>query len=68
VTAVLTFAPPTVLDVALLDSTGAELATASGSSSPLSLVTPRPVTGTVYVRIRAVGNAQGDYTLSLPRA
>jgi hypothetical protein len=67
VTAVLTFNPPTVLDVALLDSTGAELASGSGSSSPLSVTTPRPVTGTVYVRIQSVGNAQGDYTLFLPK-
>jgi hypothetical protein len=57
-----------VLEVALLDSTGVELASASGSSSPLNVTTPRPVTGTVYVRIRAVGNAQGPYTLSLPAA
>jgi hypothetical protein len=62
VTARLTVAPPAVLEVALLDSSGTVLATASGSG-PLSVTTPGAVTGTVYVRIRAVGNAQGDYTL-----
>jgi hypothetical protein len=63
VTATLTFDAPTVLDIALLDSSGTVLASASGSS-PLSAATPGPVAGTVYVRIRAVGNAQGAYTLS----
>jgi hypothetical protein len=62
VRATLTFASTAVLEIALLDSSGAVLATASGSS-PQSVTTPGPVTGTVYVRIRAVGNAQGEYTL-----
>jgi hypothetical protein len=64
VTATLTFDPTAVLEVALLDSSGTVLATASGSS-PQSVSTPGPVAGTVYVRVRAVGNAQGSYTLSL---
>lgn len=64
VTATLTFESTAVLDVALLDSSGAILASASGSS-PESVTTPAAVAGTVYVRVRAVGNAQGAYTLSL---
>jgi hypothetical protein len=53
-----------VLEVALLDSAGATIASVSGSS-PQSVSTPGAVTGTVYVRVRAQGNAQGAYTLSL---
>jgi hypothetical protein len=64
VTASLTFDTTAVLEVALLDSTGAVLASASGSS-PQSVSTPGPVAGTVYVRVRAQGNAQGSYTLTL---
>jgi hypothetical protein len=64
VTASLTFDATAVLEVALLDSSGTQLASASGSS-PLSVSTQGPVSGTVYVRIRAVGNAQGSYTLSV---
>jgi hypothetical protein len=40
------------------------LASAAGSS-PQSVSTPGPAAGTVYVRVRAMGNAQGAYTLSL---
>ncbi|HET6174804.1 MAG TPA: PPC domain-containing protein [Gaiellales bacterium] len=64
VTASLTFDSTAVLDVALLDSSGAVLASVVGSS-PQSVSTPGPVAGTVYVRVRAVGNAQGSYTLSV---
>jgi hypothetical protein len=64
VTASLTFDATAVLEIALLDSSGAVLASAAGSS-PQSVTTPGPVSGTVYVRIRAVGNNQGSYTLSL---
>ena len=49
---------------ALLDSSGNVLASAAGSS-PQSVGTAGAVAGTVYVRVRAVGNAQGAYTLSL---
>ena len=62
VTAVLTFESTAVLEVALLDSTGAVLASASGSS-PQRVSTPGPVAGTLYVRISVVGNAQGAYQL-----
>jgi hypothetical protein len=64
VTASLTFDPTAVLEVALLDASGNVLASAAGSS-PQSVSTPGPVAGTVYVRVRAMGNAQGAYTLSL---
>ena len=64
VTATLTFDAGAMLEVALLDASGAILASASGSS-PQSVTTPGPVAGTIYVRVRAVGNAQGSYTLSL---
>jgi hypothetical protein len=64
VTATLTFDSNAVLEVALLDSAGATIASVSGSS-PQSVSTPGAVTGTVYVRVRAQGNAQGAYTLSL---
>jgi hypothetical protein len=64
VTAALTFDSTAVLEVALLDSSGAVLASAAGSS-PQSVSTPAAVTGTVYVRIRAIDNAQGSYTLSV---
>lgn len=64
VTARLTFDSTAVLEVALLDASGAVLASAAGSS-PQSVGTPGPVAGTVYVRVRAMGNAQGAYTLSL---
>jgi len=64
VTATLTFDSTAVLEVALLDSSGAVLVSASGSS-PQSVTTPGPVAGTVYVRVRAQGDAQGAYTLSL---
>jgi hypothetical protein len=64
VTASLTFDSTAVLEVALLDSSGAVLASAAGSS-PQSVSTPGPAAGTVYVRVRAMGNAQGAYTLSL---
>ena len=53
-----------MLEVALLDSSGAVLASASGSS-PQSVTTPHAVAGTVYVSVRALGNAQGSYTLAL---
>jgi hypothetical protein len=64
VTASLTFETTAVLEVALLDSAGNVLASAAGSS-PQSVSTAGPVAGTVYVRVRAMGNAQGAYTLSL---
>lgn len=64
VTATLTFDSTTVLEVALLDGAGTVIASASGNS-PQSVSTPGPVTGTVYVRVRAVGNAQGAYTLTV---
>jgi hypothetical protein len=64
VTASLTFDASAVLEVAFLDSSGAVIASVAGSS-PQSLSTPGPVSGTVYVRVRAMGNAQGAYTLSL---
>jgi hypothetical protein len=64
VTAALTFESTAVLEVALLDSSGAVLASAAGSS-PQTVSTPAPVAGTVYVRIRAQGNAQGSYTLAV---
>jgi hypothetical protein len=65
-TATVTFDTSTVLEVALLDTSGSTvLAGYSGSSSPLTVSTPAGTTGTVYVRVRAVGNAQGAYTLSL---
>jgi hypothetical protein len=64
VTASLTFDANAVLEVAFLDSSGGVLASVAGSS-PQSLDTPGPVSGTVYVRVRAMGNAQGAYTLSL---
>jgi hypothetical protein len=64
VTASLTFDSTAVLEVALLDASGNVLASAAGSS-PQSVSTPSPVAGTVYVRVRAMGNAQGAYTLSV---
>ena len=64
VTATITFDSTAILQISLLDSSGAVLATAQGSS-PQSVSTAGGVTGTVYVRISAVGNAQGAYTLSL---
>jgi hypothetical protein len=64
VTASLTFDSTAVLEVALLDSSGSVLAGATGSS-PQSVSTPGAVAGTVYVRVRAVDNAQGSYTLAL---
>jgi hypothetical protein len=64
VTALLTFETTAVLEVALLDSSGAVLASAAGSS-PQTVSTAGPVAGTVYVRVSAVDNAQGAYTLSL---
>ena len=64
VTASLTFDSTAVLELALLDSSGTVLASATGSS-PQSVATPGAVTGTVWVRVRAVGNAQGAYTLTL---
>jgi hypothetical protein len=64
VTASLTFDSTAVLEVALLDASGSVLASAAGSS-PQSVSTPAAVTGTVYVRVRVVDNAQGSYTLSL---
>jgi hypothetical protein len=64
VTASLTFDTTAVLEIALLDSSGNVLASAAGSS-PQSVSTTGPVAGTIYVRVRAVGNAQGAYTLSL---
>jgi hypothetical protein len=62
VTARLTFESTAVLDIALLDSAGTVLASASGSS-PQTVGTPGPVAGTLYVRIGVVGNAQGAYEL-----
>ena len=64
VTASLTFDSTAVLEIALLDSAGNALATTAGSS-PQTVTTPGAVAGTVYVRVRAIGNAQGAYTLSL---
>jgi hypothetical protein len=64
VTASLTFDSTAVLEVALLDGAGDVLASAAGSS-PQSVRTPGPVGGTIYVRVRAVDNEQGAYTLSL---
>jgi hypothetical protein len=64
VTASLTFDSTAVLEVALLDGSGGVLASAAGSS-PQTVSTPGAVAGTVYVRVRAVGNAQGSYTLAL---
>jgi hypothetical protein len=64
VAATLSFDSNAVLEIALLDSSGNVLASASGSS-PQSVSTQGAVTGTVYVRVRAQGNAQGAYTLSL---
>ncbi len=64
VTATLTFDGGAVLEIALLDASGAVLASAAGST-PQSVSTPGAVAGTVYVRVRAVDNAQGAYTLSL---
>ena len=63
-TASVTFDSSTVLEIALLDGSGAVIASASGNS-PQSVSTPGPVAGTVYVRVRAVGNAQGAYTLTV---
>jgi hypothetical protein len=63
-TATLTFDANAVLEIALLDGSGHVLASASGTT-PQTVSTPGPATGTVYVRVRAVGNAQGAYTLSL---
>ena len=63
-TASLTFDTTAVLEVALLDSSGTVLASAAGSS-PQSVSTPAAAAGTVYVRVRVVGIAQGSYTLSL---
>ena len=60
----LTFESTAVLEIALLDSSGSVLASAAGSS-PQSVSTAGAVAGTVYVRVRAVDNAQGAYTLSL---
>ena len=64
VTASLTFDSTAVLEVALLNGAGDVLASAAGSS-PQSVSTPGPVTGTVFVRVRVVNDAQGAYTLSL---
>lgn len=64
VSASLSFDTTAVLEIALLDSSGDVLASAAGSS-PQSVSTAGPVAGTVYVRVRAVGIAQGAYTLSL---
>jgi len=64
VTATVTFDSTTVLEVALLDGSGTVIASAAGNS-PQTVSTPGAVTGTVYVRVRAVGNAQGAYTLTV---
>jgi hypothetical protein len=64
VTATVTFDSTALLEVALLDGSGNVIASASGSS-PQSVSTPGPAAGTVYVRIRPVGNAQGAYTLAV---
>jgi hypothetical protein len=65
-TATVTFDPATVLDVAFLDTSGTNvLASVTSGSSPLTVATPAGTTGTVIVRVRAVGNAQGTYTLFL---
>jgi hypothetical protein len=64
VTATVTFDSTALLEVALLDGSGSVIASASGSS-PQSVSTPGPAAGTVYVRIRPVGNAQGAYTLAV---
>jgi hypothetical protein len=65
VTASASFDASTALEVTLLDTSGTALASSSGSSSPVTVTTPAGTTGTVYVRVRAVGNAVGAYTLSL---
>jgi hypothetical protein len=65
VTASASFDTPTALEVTLLDTSGKALASSSGSTSPVTVTTPAGTTGTVYVRVRAVGNAVGAYTLSL---
>ena len=54
-----------MLEVALLDSAGNVLASAAGQQSRRASARAGAVAGTVYVRVRAVGNAQGAYTLSL---
>jgi hypothetical protein len=59
------FDASTALEVTLLDTSGTTLASASGSTSPVTVTTPAGTTGTVYVRVRAVGNAVGAYTLWL---
>ncbi len=64
VTALLTFESTAVLEIALIDGAGTVLASAAGSS-PQIVGTPGAIAGTLYVRIRAVGNAQGTYTLTL---
>jgi hypothetical protein len=64
VTATVTFDSNALLEVALLDGSGSVIASASGAS-PQSVSTPGPAAGTVYVRIRPVGNAQGAYTLAV---
>ena len=64
VTAGLVFDDGANLQLALLDSAGNVLASVSGAS-PLSVSTPGAVSGTIYVRISVVNNAQGHYTLSL---
>jgi hypothetical protein len=65
-TATVAFDASTALEVTLLDTSGTNvLAGVTGGSSPLTVATPAGTTGTVIVRVRAVGNAQGTYTLSL---
>ncbi len=63
VTARLEFESNATLELALLDSAGNVLASASGST-PLSVGTAGPVSGSIYARISVVNNAQGHYTLT----
>jgi hypothetical protein len=63
VTARLDFDNDATLELALLDSAGNVLASSSGST-PQSVSTAGPVSGTIYARISVVNNAQGHYTLT----
>ena len=65
VSASLTFESTAVLEIALLDSAG-QRARERRRQQPAERQHARARwPGTVYVRVRAVGNAQGAYTLSL---
>ena len=62
-TASLEFDSSATLELALLDSAGNVLASASGTT-PQSVSTAGPVSGTIYARISVVNNQQGHYTLT----